>query len=168
MAADTDGDGGQEIITGQTTIDSAGTLKCQSGMGHGDAMDVTELVPGKGISVFSIHEGEGGMDAHDGATCSFYFKPRSPARTQIVAAPSMSARATRTVRLVTARPVPNIRHCAPPERQPARIPGRTSSSTGTRMSGGRSRPNVDYQGRRWDFAQLLHCGSNNGTKATRH
>jgi hypothetical protein len=78
MAADTDGDGGQEIITGQTTIDSTGVFKCQSGMGHGDAMDVTELVPGKGISVFSIHEGQGGMDAHDGATCKSYFKTTEP------------------------------------------------------------------------------------------
>jgi hypothetical protein len=78
MAADTDGDLGMEIITGQTTIDSAGTLKCQSGMGHGDALDVSELVPGKGITVFSIHEGEGGMDAHDGATCAFYFKTTEP------------------------------------------------------------------------------------------
>ncbi len=74
MAADTDGDLGQEIITGQTTISSSGALQCQSGMGHGDAMDVSELVPGKGITVFSIHEGEGGMDAHDGATCAFYFQ----------------------------------------------------------------------------------------------
>ena len=78
MAADVDGDGGQEIITGQTTIDSAGTLKCQSGEGHGDAMDVAELVPGKGIAVFSIHEGLGGFDAHDGATCSFYYKTSNP------------------------------------------------------------------------------------------
>jgi hypothetical protein len=73
MAADTDGDGGQEIITGPLTIDSGGTLKCNSGMGHGDAMDVGELVPGKGISVFSVHESLGGMDAHDGATCKSYF-----------------------------------------------------------------------------------------------
>jgi hypothetical protein len=78
MAADTDGDGGQEIVTGPLTIDSAGTLKCNSGMGHGDAMDVGELVPGKGISVFSIHEGEGGMDAHDGATCNSYFAITNP------------------------------------------------------------------------------------------
>jgi hypothetical protein len=77
-AADTDSDGGQEIITGPLTIDSAGTLKCNSGMGHGDAMDVGELVPGKGISVFSIHEGFGGMDAHDGATCKSYFAITSP------------------------------------------------------------------------------------------
>jgi hypothetical protein len=78
MAADTDGDGGQEIITGPLTIDSAGTLKCNSGMGHGDAMDVGELVPGKGISVFSVHEGLGGMDAHDGATCASHFAITSP------------------------------------------------------------------------------------------
>ena len=37
MAADTDGDGGQEIITGTRTIDSGGTLKCDAQMGHGDA-----------------------------------------------------------------------------------------------------------------------------------
>jgi hypothetical protein len=73
MAADTDGDGGQEIITGQTTIDSSGTLKCQTGLGHGDAIDVGELIPGKGITVFQIHESLGGEDAHDGATCKVYF-----------------------------------------------------------------------------------------------
>jgi hypothetical protein len=78
MAADTDNDGGQEIITGQTTISSAGKLQCQSGMGHGDAMDVSEFVPGKGISVFSIHEGLGGFDCHDGATCTFYYKTTNP------------------------------------------------------------------------------------------
>jgi hypothetical protein len=73
MAADVDGDLGQEIIPGARTINSDGTFKCDSGMGHGDAMDVGELVPGKGITVFSIHEALGGMDAHDGATCAFYF-----------------------------------------------------------------------------------------------
>jgi hypothetical protein len=73
MAADTDGDGGQEIITGQTTIASDGTLQCQTGMGHGDAMHVGELVVGKGISVFAVHEGTGGQDCHDAATCKFYF-----------------------------------------------------------------------------------------------
>ena len=78
MAGDTDGDLGQEIIPGQTTIDSAGTLKCQSGAGHGDAMDVTQLVPGKPMSVFSIHEALGGMDAHDGATCKLYFMISDP------------------------------------------------------------------------------------------
>ncbi|MGA7744188.1 MAG: rhamnogalacturonan lyase, partial [Polyangia bacterium] len=78
MAGDVDGDGGQEIITGQTTIDSSGTLKCQSGAGHGDAMDVAQLVPGKPLAVFSIHEGLGGFDCHDGATCKFYYITSNP------------------------------------------------------------------------------------------
>jgi hypothetical protein len=73
MAADTDGDGGQEIITGTRTIDSAGTLKCDAKMGHGDAMHIGELVAGKGIAVFSVHETLGGQDCHDGATCTSYF-----------------------------------------------------------------------------------------------
>ena len=73
MAADTDNDGGQEIITGTRTIDSAGTLKCDAQMGHGDAMHISELVVGKGISVFSVHETLGGGDCHDGATCKTYF-----------------------------------------------------------------------------------------------
>jgi hypothetical protein len=42
-------------------------------MGHGDAMHISELVVGKGISVFSVHETLGGGDCHDGATCKTYF-----------------------------------------------------------------------------------------------
>jgi rhamnogalacturonan endolyase len=41
-------------------------------------MHVGELVKGKGISVFSVHETYGGMDCHDGATCSFHFNITSP------------------------------------------------------------------------------------------
>jgi hypothetical protein len=73
-AADVDADGGQEIITGTTTINSDGTFRCSAGMGHGDAMHVSELVVGKGISVFSVHENLGGKDCHDASTCSIYFK----------------------------------------------------------------------------------------------
>jgi rhamnogalacturonan endolyase len=73
MAADANNDGAQEIITGATTIASNGTFQCSSGKGHGDAMHVSELVVGKGISVFSVHEGGTyGHDCHDAATCSFY------------------------------------------------------------------------------------------------
>lgn len=72
MAADTNGDGAQEIITGATTIGSDGSLRCTTGDGHGDALHVGELVVGKGISVFTVHEGTGGYDVHDGNTCSFY------------------------------------------------------------------------------------------------
>jgi hypothetical protein len=78
MAADTDNDGGQEIITGATTIDSAGTFKCSSGLGMGDAMDVGALIPGRGIAVFSTHDALGGQDAHDGATCAPYFSITNP------------------------------------------------------------------------------------------
>jgi hypothetical protein len=78
MAADVDGDGAQEIIPGAYTINSDGTFKASSGMGHGDALHVSELVVGKGISVFSVHESLGGMDCHDGATGKTYFTITSP------------------------------------------------------------------------------------------
>jgi len=79
MAADVDGDGAQEIIPGARIVNSDGSFRCDSGMGHGDAMDIAELIPGKGISVFSIHESLGGSDAHDGATCAtFYYKITNP------------------------------------------------------------------------------------------
>jgi rhamnogalacturonan endolyase len=79
MAADVDGDGAQEIIPGARIVNSDGTFRCDSGMGHGDAMDIAELIPGKGITVFSIHEQLGGSDAHDGATCAtFYYKITNP------------------------------------------------------------------------------------------
>jgi len=73
MAADVNNDGAQEIITGAATIGSDGTLMCTTGKGHGDAMHVSELVKGKGISVFTVHEGGTyGHDCHDAATCSLY------------------------------------------------------------------------------------------------
>lgn len=72
MAADTDADGAQEIVTGASTVGSDGTLKCQTGLGHGDALHVGELIVGKGISVFTVHEDKGGYDVHDGATCKTY------------------------------------------------------------------------------------------------
>jgi hypothetical protein len=74
MAADVNNDGAQEIITGAATIGSDGTLMCTTGKGHGDAMHVSELVKGKGISVFTVHEGGTyGHDCHNAATCSLYF-----------------------------------------------------------------------------------------------
>jgi len=73
MAGDTNGDGAQEILTGATTIASNGTLQCTTGKGHGDAMHSGELIKGKPMAVFSVHEsGTYGHDAHDAATCSMY------------------------------------------------------------------------------------------------
>ena len=70
MAADTNNDGAQEIITGAATIASDGTLQCTTHLDHGDALHVGELVVGKGISVFTVHEGQGGYDVHNGSTCA--------------------------------------------------------------------------------------------------
>jgi len=74
MAADTNDDGAQEIITGSATIGSDGKLMCTTGLGHGDALHVGELVVGKGISVFTVLEGTGGYDIHNGATCASIIK----------------------------------------------------------------------------------------------
>jgi hypothetical protein len=73
MAADVDGDGGQEIIPGSSTINSDGSFRCATGIGHGDALHVSELVVGKGISVYLPHEMAGGQDCHDASTCTLYF-----------------------------------------------------------------------------------------------
>jgi hypothetical protein len=78
MAADVDGDGTQEIIPGAITISSEGKFVCDSGLGHGDALDIAPLIPGKGFVTFSIHENRGGFDAHDSATCSFCYKTTNP------------------------------------------------------------------------------------------
>jgi hypothetical protein len=72
MAGDADGDGAQEIITGQTTISSDGKLQCQTKLGHGDALHVGELIVGKPLSVFTVLEDTGGYDVHDVATCKRY------------------------------------------------------------------------------------------------
>ena len=72
MAGDADGDGAQEIITGAATIGSDGSLQCQTGLGHGDAIHVGELIVGKPLSVFTIHEDKGGYDVHDVGTCKTY------------------------------------------------------------------------------------------------
>jgi len=77
-AGDTNDDGAQEIITGPLTIASDGTFQCTTGIGHGDAMHVGELVVGKGLSVFQIHEAAGGHDCHDAATCKIYFNVTNP------------------------------------------------------------------------------------------
>jgi hypothetical protein len=72
MTADMDGDGGQEINTGSLTIGSDGTFRCATGHGHGDAQHVGVLVPGQGISVFTVYEGAGGFSVHNGNTCQPY------------------------------------------------------------------------------------------------
>lgn len=55
--ADVDGDGKDEIIYGACAIDDNGKGLYSTGLGHGDAMHVSDIAPEReGLEVFSIHE----------------------------------------------------------------------------------------------------------------
>lgn len=68
--ADVDGDGKDEILNGGAAIDHDGILMYSTGLGHGDAIHVTDLVPGrKGLEVMMPHEESPyGFDVHDACT----------------------------------------------------------------------------------------------------
>ncbi len=73
--ADSDGDGAQEIMYGASVIDSNGTRKCSTNLGHGDALHVGAFVPGRGgVQVFMPHEDttKPSWSVHDGATCQVF------------------------------------------------------------------------------------------------
>lgn len=71
---DVDDDGYDEICIGAATIDHNGSLLCSTGMGHGDAIHLGHLVPGRpGMQVMMPHEEKNskctyGYDVHDAAT----------------------------------------------------------------------------------------------------
>jgi rhamnogalacturonan endolyase len=55
---DVDGDGKDEIIYGACAIDDDGTGLWTTGLGHGDAMHLSDIDPNRpGLEVFGIHEG---------------------------------------------------------------------------------------------------------------
>ncbi|ORT61530.1 fibronectin type III domain-containing protein [Streptomyces sp. CB03238] len=55
--ADVDGDQKDEIVFGSATIDDDGTGLYSTGLGHGDALHVGDLDPGRGgLEVFAAHE----------------------------------------------------------------------------------------------------------------
>ncbi|WP_209331359.1 rhamnogalacturonan lyase [Lunatimonas salinarum] len=55
--ADVDGDGKDEIVFGAMVIDDDGAGLYSSGLGHGDAMHVSDIDPDRpGLEVFGIHE----------------------------------------------------------------------------------------------------------------
>ena len=57
--ADVDGDACDEIIYGGATIDNDGWLLYSTGLGHGDAMDVTDIIPSRpGYEVYRCLEAE--------------------------------------------------------------------------------------------------------------
>ncbi|WNG17752.1 rhamnogalacturonan lyase [Cystobacter fuscus] len=73
--ADVNDDGKDDIIYGAATINSDGSLRYRTGLGHGDALHVGVLNPKRsGKQIFMVHEDPGsygsnrGMEIHDAAT----------------------------------------------------------------------------------------------------
>ncbi|UTF60412.1 carbohydrate-binding protein [Gilvimarinus sp. DA14] len=76
--ADVDSDGADEIIFGAATLDNDGSVLYSTGLGHGDALHVTDIIPGNdGLEIFMVHESSGayitdegnfGVEVHDAAT----------------------------------------------------------------------------------------------------
>jgi hypothetical protein len=78
--ADVDADGRDEIIYGAMTVDDNGSGLYTTRFGHGDALHVSDFVPGRaGLEVWDIHESGGtGMDLHDARTGAVIFsKPNN-------------------------------------------------------------------------------------------
>jgi rhamnogalacturonan endolyase len=69
--ADVDGDGRDEIVFGAATIDDDGRGLYSTGLGHGDALHVSDLDPDRpGLEVFDIQErfGDAGANFRDART----------------------------------------------------------------------------------------------------
>ncbi len=65
--ADVDGDGKDEIIYGAAAIDDNGTGLYSTGLGHGDALHVSDMDPNRpGLEVFNVHEDPGSYQNHGG------------------------------------------------------------------------------------------------------
>lgn len=80
--ADVDQDGRDEIIYGACTIDDDGRGLYTTGLGHGDALHVSDIDPDRpGLEVFGIHERPAhphGMELHDAATGEILWSRPSP------------------------------------------------------------------------------------------
>ncbi|HEX8549999.1 MAG TPA: rhamnogalacturonan lyase [Abditibacteriaceae bacterium] len=75
--ADVDNDGRDEIIYGKMTIDDDGKGLYSTGIGHGDAIHVSDLDPSRpGLEVFSIQEpyGDAGLHMFDARTGEILWK----------------------------------------------------------------------------------------------
>ena len=58
--ADVDADGKDEIVYGSMVVDDTGTGLFSTGLRHGDALHVSDMVPSRpGLEVFGVHESEG-------------------------------------------------------------------------------------------------------------
>ena len=69
---DVDGDGKDEIIYGSLTINDDGTTMYSTGLGHGDAMHVSDWIPSHpGLEVMDVHEHDNAayhVEIHDAET----------------------------------------------------------------------------------------------------
>ncbi len=71
---DVDQDGKDEIVYGAATINDNGTLLYSTGLGHGDALHLSDFIPSRpGLEVFMVHEsptsyGNHGVEMHDAKT----------------------------------------------------------------------------------------------------
>ncbi len=69
---DVDKDGKDEIIYGSCAIDNDGTLLYRTGLGHGDAIHMSDMdLDNDGLEVWCVHEekeAEYGLELHDAAT----------------------------------------------------------------------------------------------------
>ncbi len=72
---DVDGDGKDEILWGSCAIDDDGKLLYATGYGHGDAIHLGKMIPGRdGMQVYQVHESSPyGWDLHDAATGEILF-----------------------------------------------------------------------------------------------
>jgi rhamnogalacturonan endolyase len=74
VVADVDNDGKDEIVFGAAAIDNNGRGLYSTGLGHGDALHVSDFDPSRaGIEVMMVHEEPGsygahGVEMHDAAT----------------------------------------------------------------------------------------------------
>ncbi len=73
--ADVDGDGCDEIIYGSMTIDNNGKGLSSTGLGHGDALHVSDLDPfTKGMEVFACNEDRPANNLRDATTSYIYHR----------------------------------------------------------------------------------------------
>ncbi|MDD3321413.1 MAG: autotransporter-associated beta strand repeat-containing protein [Paludibacter sp.] len=74
---DIDDDGKDEVVWGSAAFDDDGTCLYSTGLGHGDALHMSDLKPDrKGLEVWEIHESSGaayGEEMHDAKTGEILF-----------------------------------------------------------------------------------------------
>jgi len=81
--ADVDGDGRDEVVYGACAIDHDGSGLYSTGLGHGDALHVSDFDPSRdGLEVFQIHEdwehGYAGASFRDAGTGEMIWKKKTP------------------------------------------------------------------------------------------